>query len=197
MIRDIPCRYVFDTITAQNRHQYAFGADSNREYQILIDSVKVENFEYAVTDNGNNKSIRIGSYDKFIKGAQKYVIKYTVWGAINEFVDHSEFSWNVIGHEWKTDIHKASFSLTLPDNTKLINEDIKVFSGKYGTTDSSQLVSRNFTSSQIKGELQDTLHAGEGITLIVRLPEDYFNDRYRVKMHIADFYLERMVHILL
>jgi len=190
IIRDIPCRYTFDTITPENRNEYALGATSTGKYNVLIDSINVEGYNFSVIDNGYNKSIRIGSADQYISGAHKYIIKYTVWGAINDFVDHSEFSWNIIGHEWKTEIKKATFTLSFQNKTKLEKGDIKVFSGKQGNKDNLHI---NYTQSNkyIKGKTKKGFQAGEGATLIVKLPTNYFNNRYRVNKHADIIYLEK------
>ena len=157
IIRDIPCRFTFDTITSKNRTEMAFGASSIGQYETRIDSVNVKNYNFSVLDNGYNKSIRIGSADKFITGAHKYIIKYRVWGAINEFMNHSEFSWNIIGHEWKTEVRKASFSLSFEKELKLGKRDVIIMSGIGDSNDMSWDDNYSVSKNEIEGSIKKKL----------------------------------------
>ncbi|MCD6532083.1 DUF2207 domain-containing protein, partial [bacterium] len=60
--------------------------------------------KYKLSHRGIYWKIRIGDPDKYVTGVQTYVIKYSVYGAINEFEDHFELWWEVTGHEWEVPI---------------------------------------------------------------------------------------------
>jgi len=191
IIRDIPCRFTFDAFTSKNRIEMALGASSEGQYETWIDSINVADYNFSVSDNGYNKSIRIGSADKFINGAHKYIIKYSVRGAINEFINHSEFSWNIIGHEWKTEIKKASFSLSFEKELKLKKQDIILMSGIGDSTDVFWDENYSISSSEIEGSTREPLKPKEAITLKVKLPWNYFNNRYRIKKYFSNINLEK------
>ena len=56
--------------------------------------------EIKVSDNSNNKVIRIGDPHTTITGRHQYTITYDVRGAFNHFADHDELYWNAIPTNW-------------------------------------------------------------------------------------------------
>ena len=81
----------------------------------IVDHIKVEDWDYKVSNEGNYKSIKIGSANKLIDGDQQYVIHYRVLNAINFFKDHAELYYNIIGDKWNTTIDSVNFSMSLYD----------------------------------------------------------------------------------
>ncbi len=67
-----------------------------------------------VTDDENNKAIRIGDPDETITGRHQYVIRYNVRGALNHFPDHDELYWNATGNRWDVPIRQVDATLKFP-----------------------------------------------------------------------------------
>jgi hypothetical protein len=59
-------------------------------------------------------SYRIGDPDRTVSGRQKYVVTYTVDGALNAFADHDELYWNAIGDGWDVPIASATTRVVTP-----------------------------------------------------------------------------------
>ncbi|MBK7885680.1 MAG: DUF2207 domain-containing protein [Chitinophagaceae bacterium] len=55
----------------------------------LIEDIKVEGWEYKVSNQGNYKEIRIGNANKYLNGNQQYIIHYKLLNAINFYKDKS------------------------------------------------------------------------------------------------------------
>jgi hypothetical protein len=65
-------------------------------------------------DKDGFKTFKIGSAGTTISGVHKYVITYSVAGALNSFKDHIEFYWNAVGTEWTVPIEDASATVEGP-----------------------------------------------------------------------------------
>ena len=89
IFRTIPLRYRFDD-------------SHDRYYNLGVTSVTDGSrpVEFAVTSASDNEVIKIGNPSVLVAGKQRYVITYTVAGAMNSFSDHDELFWNVDGALW-------------------------------------------------------------------------------------------------
>jgi len=88
IFRTIPTRYRYD----KTRDRY-----DGLQVQSVTDGSKPVDFQLSGYDN---VTIKIGSPDVLVTGAQQYVITYIVQGAMNSFADHDELFWNVDGALW-------------------------------------------------------------------------------------------------
>ena len=70
--------------------------------------------EVKITDDQNNKVIRIGDPDRTITGRHQYVIEYNVRGALNHFADHDELYWNAIGNRWDVAMRQVDVAVRTP-----------------------------------------------------------------------------------
>jgi len=190
IIRGIPVVYLDSTdATDEDRAiRYKYG-----EYQIHIDNVNVENVEFTTYYENGKLNIRIGSADKYLMGEQTYKIHYTVWGAINEFVHHAEFAWNVIGTEWDTEIDQVTFNLHFPKKIPITNKDVKVFSGAFGETKNG--VSYTVSQTGISGKTTQKLTNFEGLTLLVKLPNNFFTQHYTPLKSETKVYISKQGYI--
>ncbi len=89
IFRTIPLRYRFDD--SHDRY-YNLGVTSVTDGSRAID--------FAVTSASDNEVIKVGNPSVLVTGKQRYVITYTVAGAMNSFSDHDELFWNVDGPLW-------------------------------------------------------------------------------------------------
>ena len=64
--------------------------------------------------HGGNAQFRIGDPDETVSGRQKYVITYTVDGALNAFEDHDELYWNAVGSGWGVPIDRVGVVVRTP-----------------------------------------------------------------------------------
>jgi uncharacterized membrane protein YgcG len=89
IFRTIPLRYRYDD-------------SHDRYYNLSVMSVTDGSrpVDFAISNASDNEVIKIGNPSVLVTGKQRYVISYTVAGAMNSFSDHDELFWNVDGALW-------------------------------------------------------------------------------------------------
>jgi uncharacterized membrane protein YgcG len=103
IFRTIPLRYRYD--------------DSNDRYYLLeVKSVTdgSKALIHSETIDHDYDVIKIGDPSRLVSGANRYVISYTVRGAMNSFADHDELFWNVDGALWPVAKRSVSSTVNLP-----------------------------------------------------------------------------------
>jgi uncharacterized membrane protein len=188
IIREIPFRYVLDDMAGFERASRDMNLGS---YTITIRDISVEGIDYEVYNEGDYTCIKIGSADKYLEGDQQMIIHYTVWGALNKFSDHTEFYWNIVGHEWETDINKIEFSITLPSGSRPGNNDVIVFTGSSGDkgSDARYTVSGN----TINGMSTRSFSSKQGLTMGIRFPLSTFQStEIPIEMLAHNYYVESL-----
>src|SRR3977135_3063979 len=103
IFRTIPLRYRYD--------------DSNDRYYLLeVKSVTdgLKAVIHSETIDHDNDVIKIGDPARVVSGANRYVISYTVRGALNSFADHDELFWNVDGALWPVAKRSVTSKVNLP-----------------------------------------------------------------------------------
>jgi len=103
IFRTIPLRYRYDDT-------------KDRFYELTVQSVTngttpLQHDDYIDSDN---QVIKIGDPDRTVSGRQRYVISYTVRGAMNSFPDHDELFWNVDGPLWPVPKQTVTATVHLP-----------------------------------------------------------------------------------
>ncbi len=98
---------------------YLYRYDSKRDRMSTLNISSVtdgsKRLLYNVTDDGaGNVVVRIGDPNVLVAGKQRYVITYTVSGAMNPFSDHDELYWNVDGGSWPVPKQEVTAAVTLP-----------------------------------------------------------------------------------
>ena len=66
------------------------------------------------SESGGTATYRIGNPDRTVSGRERYVVTYTVDGALNAFPDHVELYWNAIGDGWGVPIDAATVRVATP-----------------------------------------------------------------------------------
>lgn len=171
LMREIPFRYNYDQ--KRETEEPAKRDETPHFYEILIKDVSVDGFEHEAYKEGDMYVIKIGSADTYIEGPQRMVIRYKVWGALNRFSEHTEFYWNLIGHDWDLPVPNVSFSVSMPDGFTPRKDDILLFFGAAGSKD--QITDYSLFRNQISGKWAGPLKAKEGITLAIRFPSGLFS----------------------
>jgi uncharacterized membrane protein YgcG len=106
IFRTIPLRYRYDD--THDRY-YAL------EVVAVTDGVKP--ITHTDSIDNDNYVIKIGDPNFLVTGANRYVITYTVAGALNSFSDHDELFWNVDGSLWPVPKQSVTATVTLPANS--------------------------------------------------------------------------------
>lgn len=159
---------IIRTIPLKNTIERLDGSTSTN--RVKITNLQVNN-EYSKSNSNGNLAIKIGNQDTYVTGLQRYVIKYTYDIGVDPVKDADEFYYNLIGTEWDTRISNVSFSITMPKEFDA--SSLGFSSGRYGYTDSDS-VSYSVNGNTISGIYTDTLPAGNGLTVRLTLPDNYF-----------------------
>jgi uncharacterized membrane protein YgcG len=103
IFRTIPLRYRYDD-------------SHDRYYNLQVVSVTdgARPLDYTDSIDNFNEVIKIGNPNLLVGGANRYVITYSVVGAMNAFSDHDELFWNVDGGLWPVPKQKVSATVHLP-----------------------------------------------------------------------------------
>lgn len=82
--------------------RYSFNGTQDRFYVVEVRSVTdgTNPLPHDDSVNSDNEVIKIGDPNRLVSGPERYVITYTVAGAMNSFADHTELFWNVDGALW-------------------------------------------------------------------------------------------------
>ena len=96
--------------------RYRYNDTQDRYYNLTVESVTdgsqpVPYDEYIDSDN---EVIKIGDPDQTVTGKQRYVISYSVTGAMNSFEDHDELFWNVDGALWPVPKQTVTATVKFP-----------------------------------------------------------------------------------
>ena len=186
---------LFVEFTATDRHGifrdipvvFRYDDHHDREYQIKVQSVTdgQRAWKYETSRDGALLRIKIGDPDRFVTGAQRYVINYTLEGALNSFTDHEELFWNVTG-TWVVPMERASAVVTAPAITK-----VDCFEGFEGAREPC---GTGISPARADFQTTRTLRIGEQLTVVVALqkgsvevPAPFLVERKSVGEQIRDF----------
>lgn len=160
--RKIPIKYNF---------QDEDGTVSERS--IRISKIKVPGWKYD-TEGGwwpgdRNLGIKIGDPDKYVTGAQVYIIQYRVNRAFIYEKNNDVFYWNLMGREWEAEFKKVNFSVTLPKNIPLAKDRYFVYTGEVGDTTAN--ASYQYENGVLTGSSKEALGNGKDMTIMIKLPK--------------------------
>ena len=134
----------------------------------------------AITRNGkpepwhtasNRDGIRIyiGDGDVVLRPATYvYRIRYETGRQIRFLSDHTELFWNVTGNDWSFPIRKVTASFTLPDHQAPTRWT--AYTGRYGQRGTAYEGTITGTN-QLQVATTQTLGPGEGLSVVLQLPE--------------------------
>lgn len=183
---------IFRKIPLKNTISRLDGTTSKNRGQIY--DVEVNN-EFTTSKENGNFIIKIGSPNYTVTGDKSYTIKYTYNIGKDPLKEKDEVYYNIIGNEWDTIIKKVTFTINMPkdfDESKL-----GFSSGLKGSTDNTN-VSYNVIGNTITGSYNNILGVGEGLTVRMELPEDYFiNEGYRVDKTMFLYFLVPSICLLI
>jgi uncharacterized membrane protein len=117
-----------------------------------------------ITDEGNNKVIRIGDPKKLISGKHQYAISYDVRGALNHFPDHDELYWNALGDRWDFPSDEVTVKVGFPVATL----KLACFSGPpHSVLPCGDLAGEGTTTATF-GDVE--VNAFEALTIVAAIP---------------------------
>ena len=170
IIRKIPFKYQIQPL-APGAEKAERQLESNGYTRTMVEDIKVPGWNYDVSTDGDYKSIKIGSANKYVEGDQQYVITYRILNAINFFKDHSELYFNVIGNQWETTIAAVNFKVELYQPLPA-TPDYFVATGSYGSRE-NKTVTRWEGTDTFSGSTTEQLNPNEGVTIGISFPKDY------------------------
>ncbi len=152
---------IFRTIT----FRYRFSDSQDRYYNLTVQSVTdgTRPILYDTSVDHDNEVIKIGDPNLLVSGVQRYVITYTVVGAMNSFADRAEVFWNVDGALWPVPKQSVTATVHLPAGSF---QKANCFQGAPGSTERCA-----FTQSGDSVQYTSTrgLSSGEEMSVVAAL----------------------------
>lgn len=193
ILRKIPFRFFIEGIPESARAKRLIEGTTHNE--IFLKNITVEGWPCETYKEGDYWVLRIGDPDEKVSGEQRYVIKYTVYNAINFFQDHSELYWNLIGNEWDTHIQEASFRLEWPESLpKEFLPQYFAATGSYGSTSSNAELTLDPGRRFLQGKIQAPLMSNEGFTVGMSFPLNFIRATPIPISILADKYYIKDLH---
>lgn len=159
---------IFRKIPLKNTVKRTDGTTSNNRAKITNLSVSEE---YTTSKENGYEVIKIGNSDQTVIGKHSYTIKYTYNIGKDPLKNADELYYNLIGNEWDTNISNVTFKIKMP---KSFDEELLGFSSGYRDSTNSSNVFYTVDGNVISGKLNNTLSAGQALTVRLTLPEGYF-----------------------
>lgn len=153
---------------------YMYYNDEGSE-RIKITDVEVYGEKYDTYIENGNCVIQIGDPDETVMGRKQYTISYLVKCRDDGITDFDEFYFNVLPHGWRTPINEAFITVVFQNKDGKAPDisNYQLFSGKYGSSEKSKFASK-VSGTTFYAYSTAPLEFGEGATLQVTLPDDYF-----------------------
>ncbi len=118
---------------------------------------------------GDDVVLKGGDPDTTITGAQRYIISYTVAGAMTYFSGHDELYWNTVGSLWPVPITETDTTISLPKSVNMADVHTACFTGKAGEKNTGCEVTTG--NNQVTVRTTKVLYANEGVSVVVALPK--------------------------
>lgn len=111
----------------------------NKKFMFDISNIKIvdendEKYNYELTTDSLQKHLKIGDADKTVTGIKRYIISYTVAGAITYFDNFDEIYWNAIGTDWTVTTKNASVEVNIPAELNLEQIKTSCYTGPFKST---------------------------------------------------------------
>ncbi|MCA9342907.1 DUF2207 domain-containing protein [Candidatus Saccharibacteria bacterium] len=114
---------------------------------LKIDTVTKESgqaWNYTTYSQNDNLVLRIGDADRYVRGEQTYVIKYSVSNVITFYDNYDELFWDVNGDQWGQVFENVSAKLTIDQSILGSTMTEKLcYTGSFGSTESNCTVTED------------------------------------------------------
>ncbi|HEY2598301.1 MAG TPA: DUF2207 domain-containing protein [Candidatus Dormibacteraeota bacterium] len=148
--------------------RYAYNDQQDRYYVLEVRSV-TDGTKPVLHDDSvssDNEVIKIGDPHRLVSGKQRYVITYTVAGAMNSFSDHTELFWNVDGALWPVPKSAVAATVHVPSGSL---QRSACYQGQPGSTETC---TRTDGSDRTDFSSTRPLASGEEMSVAVALNPD-------------------------
>lgn len=147
------------------------GKDITRRYFWPVTNVQVENEQSRVYEQDGYKVIRIGNPNVYVEGQRFYHYSYQFQSTSLNIDSYERIMYDVLGTDWRVPIENFSFTINLP---KAVESQPYVYSGFYGQVTNDK-IEFDFDNMTISGQSIQPLQPGEGVSVYLDVPTDYFN----------------------
>ncbi len=138
----------------------------------VVDPITDSEVEYKVKRTSNNVRIIIGSADKYVHGDLNYKISYSFDYGDNLDSRYDSIYFNFIGHNWDSSIPISKVNIDMPK--RFDKNELFFTTGKYKSKNNSNVAYEIF-GNRIEANV-GYLYPYEGITVRLKLPDDYFTN---------------------
>jgi uncharacterized membrane protein YgcG len=145
--------------------RYRYNDKQDRYYLLEVRSVTdgTNPLLYDDSVDSNNEVIKIGDPNVLVSGPQRYVITYSVAGAMNFFSQHDELFWNVDGALWPVPKTEVTATIHLPSGSL---EKSSCYQGPVGSTETCTTTNG---SDHVDFRSTRQLGSGEEMSVVVAL----------------------------
>jgi hypothetical protein len=151
--------------------RYRYDDTHDRYYEITVESVTdgEKGVPYTISSASDNEVVKIGDPARLASGRQRYVITYSIRGAMNRFADHDELFWNVDGDLWPVPKQSVAATVNFPDGSF---QKAACYEGPPGSREAC-----SFSNSSTTATYQSTrsLESGEEMSVVTALNQGAVN----------------------
>jgi len=172
---EVPKHGIFRDIRTKYDFQSIDGTKEKREIQLT--NIEVPNYKFEKSSKfeqriSGNAQIKIGDPAITIEGAQKYEIRYRVYNAFIHEEDQIQFYWNIKPLNWEPGFQNIDFSIRIPENISLTENDYFIYTGQIGNSEPSNDFDISYSNGLYSGKSRDGFisYSGESVTVLLKLP---------------------------
>jgi hypothetical protein len=145
-----------------------------KKYRMALSNISVtdENgapYSFTQSASGDNEQLKIGDANRTITGSHRYVVSYTVSGALTYFPGHDELYWNPIGTSWQVPVSNAITTVTLPVPIARADLNASCFVGAQGQSAADCTIA--YKDDAVTVTVARPLEAYEGVSVVVGFPK--------------------------
>jgi len=151
--------------------RYRYDSTRDRYYDLNVGSVTdgTRPIPYTAYLDGADQVIKIGDPNFLVTGPNRYVITYTVAGAMNSFADHDELFWNVDGGQWPVAKRSVTATMTVPPQSF---QKAACYQGPSGSRENCNFTD---TGNSVTFSSTRTLQSGEQMSAVTALNKGAVN----------------------
>lgn len=145
---------------------------------IILESItdpSGKEYKYETTNDRINHTVswKIGDPDKYVSGENIYIIKYHVKNAVRHGnTNFDELYWNLNGNFWELETDRFQATVNFPPQINQSNTTLNLYSGEFNEKNSLGIESQFISDHTIGINYDQTLGAGQGITLSATFPKN-------------------------
>ena len=150
---------------------YVYEVEGGR-HQIKINKLRSPSHKYKRSREKGNRILRMGDPDKYLKGAETFILTYEITDAFMDRGEEVELFWNLIGDAWQVPIKKVDFVIRLPEGTAVTEENLRIFTGPYGSRYSEVEYKRE--GNVLSGFSTTPIYPGSAMSVALMIPKAVF-----------------------